>query len=54
MPVYDYKCNACNSIVEMKMVVDHTPPVCNQCSGVMSKVWTPPAVILRGGGWGGQ
>jgi putative FmdB family regulatory protein len=55
MPIYDFKCDKCESVVEMHMVHDSTiAPICNQCSGTMSKNWTPPAIIFRGGGWGGQ
>jgi len=55
MPVYDFKCEACDSVVEMRMATSEDPvPTCNQCGGLMTKVWTPPAVIFRGGGWGGQ
>jgi len=55
MPVYDYKCNKCNSQVEMHLAYDAThEPTCAECGGSMVKNYTPPAVIFRGGGWGGS
>jgi putative FmdB family regulatory protein len=55
MPTYDFKCDKCNSQVEMHMTYDATSlPVCSECGSTMTKNYTPPAVIFRGGGWGGQ
>ena len=52
MPVYDFQCHKCNSSVEMHMGYDSThAPVCNECGGTMSKNFTPPAIIFRGGGF---
>jgi hypothetical protein len=29
-------------------------PACEKCGEFMIKVYTPPAVQFKGGGWGGQ
>jgi putative FmdB family regulatory protein len=55
MPTYDFKCDKCNSQVEMHFAYDAVhAPVCTECGGTMTKNYTPPAVHFRGGGWGGQ
>lgn len=55
MPKYDFKCNTCDSVVEMKIAHDATErPVCESCGSNMVKVFTPPSVHFKGGGWGGQ
>lgn len=55
MPKYDFKCNQCNNAVEMHMAHDAIHrPACNNCGEDMVKVFTPPSVQFKGGGWGGQ
>mgnify|MGYP006281219377 FL=1 len=55
MPTYDFVCLACDKTVEMLMAVDATDrPQCETCGNFMNKVYTPPAVHFKGGGWGGQ
>jgi putative FmdB family regulatory protein len=55
MPKYDFTCLPCDSTVEMHFVFDSTNrPACEKCGEFMIKVYTPPAVQFKGGGWGGQ
>jgi putative FmdB family regulatory protein len=55
MPAYDFKCDNCNSVVELRIIYGATDtPLCTTCNGTMTKVWTAPAVHFKGGGWGGQ
>jgi putative FmdB family regulatory protein len=55
MPKYDFTCVPCDSTVEMHLAFDSTDrPACDRCGNFMTKVWTPPAVQFKGGGWGGQ
>jgi putative FmdB family regulatory protein len=56
MPKYDFKCDTCEgSIVEMHIAFESNErPNCDRCGSPMSKVFTPPAVQFKGGGWGGQ
>jgi putative FmdB family regulatory protein len=55
MPKHDFVCMSCDKTVEMHMTFDAvTPPECESCGNRMSKVWTPPSVHFKGGGWGGQ
>jgi len=55
MPKYDFTCTYCDSTVEIHQVMTITDrPTCSLCGYFMVKVWTPPAVHFKGGGWGGQ
>jgi putative FmdB family regulatory protein len=55
MPRYDFKCIECDSIVEIVMIDGDDPfPKCQKCNVTMSKVFTPPAIHFKGGGWGGS
>lgn len=56
MPKYDYKCHTCdNKPVELHHAFDSVVrPKCEDCGTEMVKVYTPPAVQFKGGGWGGQ
>ena len=55
MPTYDYKCNNCNSQVEVTRSFDQDgDPMCTGCNSTMSRVWQATPAIFRGGGWGGK
>lgn len=55
MPTYDFVCLVCDRTVEMHRAVDATDrPQCEECGNFMNKVYTPPSVHFKGGGWGGQ
>lgn len=55
MPKYDFVCVHCDRTVEMHMVFDSTDlPLCEVCGNRMTKVYTPPSVHFKGGGWGGS
>jgi putative FmdB family regulatory protein len=55
MPKYDFVCVPCDRSVEMHLTFDSTSfPECENCGNRMTKVYTPPSVQFKGGGWGGQ
>jgi len=55
MPKYDFVCVTCDSSVELHIAFDATTrPSCDKCGNFMTKVFTPPSVHFKGGGWGGQ
>lgn len=55
MPRYDFTCMECDKTVEKEMVFNSNEmPVCESCGNFMIKVFTPPAIHFKGGGWGGQ
>jgi putative FmdB family regulatory protein len=53
MPTFDFKCNNCDSVVEL-IITDDPFPKCERCDITLSKVFTPPAIHFKGGGWGGD
>lgn len=55
MPNYDFKCNECQTTVEMYMGFDdQNVPFCVTCEGPLTKVFTPTPAHFKGGGWGGK
>lgn len=55
MPKYDFQCFKCDSVVELHLTFNSMEkPKCNSCGADMVKVYTPPSVHFKGGGWGGS
>ncbi len=53
MPTFDFKCHLCDTVVEM-IITDDPLPKCKTCDTTLTKVYTPPAIHFKGGGWGGN
>ncbi len=54
MPIYDYRCSACDHLVEViHGINDPGPRYCESCGaeGTMRKGFATPAVVFKGGGW---
>lgn len=54
MPIYDYKCEKCSSVFELRHAFDEDPPktcVGDDCDGVMRRLFSPPTIIFKGSGW---
>jgi putative FmdB family regulatory protein len=52
MPLYLYRCEACGSEEEhIQKFSDPPMTKCEACGGKLSKVITPTAFHLKGGGW---
>lgn len=52
MPIYDFKCDPCNSIVEIKTVFgDEIPKLCINCSAEMTRQISIPAIQFKGSGF---
>jgi putative FmdB family regulatory protein len=52
MPKYDYKCDACETVIEVqKSFSDSDQEVCAICGLEMSKVYTPVGVTFKGSGF---
>ena len=51
MPTYDYKCNECGGVREIRRSIhDNYQPVC--CEKTMTQVWgATPGVIFNGSGF---
>jgi putative FmdB family regulatory protein len=48
MPLYDFKCQCCNEVIEIDEPV---PPPCNTCGNTMLRIWSAPAVHFKGSGF---
>jgi putative FmdB family regulatory protein len=53
MPRFDFRCLMCETVVEL-VVTDDPFPKCKTCDVTLHKVYTPPAIHFKGGGWGGN
>ena len=48
MPNYDFKCETCNSVVELQ---DPTALRCGTCGNTMVRIWTSPGIQFKGSGF---
>jgi len=52
MPLYEYKCTACNKHTEkIQKFSDPEITACPHCGGKLERVLSAPAVSFKGGGW---
>jgi putative FmdB family regulatory protein len=54
MPIYDYRCTACDHLSEViHGINDPGPRFCESCGaeGTMRKGFATPAVLFKGSGW---
>lgn len=54
MPIYEYKCAACEKVTEvLQKLNDPPPPSCPHCGekDCMKKQVTAASIELKGGGW---
>ncbi len=52
MPVYEYKCKACDNQFELRQKFSDPPASqCPQCGGEVEKLISTAAFSLKGGGW---
>lgn len=52
MPIYEYKCLKCGSVLEaLQKVSDKPLKKCPKCKGPIKKVISPPALQFKGTGW---
>ena len=55
MPVYEYRCNACNHQFELRQKFSDSPAdTCPKCGGAVHKMVSAAAFSLKGGGWYGD
>jgi putative FmdB family regulatory protein len=55
MPVYEYRCTACNHKFELRQKFSDAPAdECPKCSGAVHKMVSAAAFSLKGGGWYGD
>ena len=53
MPTYEYQCNACKAVYELRQGFDaETTHKCEECGkGTAKRVLHAPPVVFKGGGW---
>ncbi|UCC39384.1 MAG: zinc ribbon domain-containing protein [Candidatus Aminicenantes bacterium] len=52
MPIYEYKCLKCGSVLEVLQKISDRPlKKCPKCKGPLKKVISPPALQFKGNGW---
>jgi putative FmdB family regulatory protein len=52
MPLYEYKCIACQKLVEkIQKFSDPEITICSHCGGTLERVVSAPAIAFKGGGW---
>ena len=54
MPIYEYKCDKCGCLFEVRQDFDDEPLTeCrnNDCKGPVHRVFSPPTIIFKGSGF---
>lgn len=51
MPMYQYRCSECKEEVEVKQGFYETPLTVCPCGGELSRVFSSPAITLKGAGF---
>lgn len=52
MPLYEYRCTHCGSVIEVLQKVDERPRrTCQDCGGRLEKILSSPAIQFKGSGW---
>ena len=52
MPIYEYECNICHHLFELKQGFDEEPVAeCPKCAGEARRVLQSPPIIFKGSGF---
>ena len=52
MPIYEYRCNACNDEFEVTQKISDEPlRTCPKCNGPVEKLISHSSFVLKGSGW---
>ncbi len=52
MPIYEYECQKCHEIIEVKQSLADAPlTTCPACEGELCKIISQTSFRLKGGGW---
>lgn len=52
MPVYEYKCDVCDVILEVvQKITDEPLKECSKCGGPLRKLISSTSFVLKGNGW---
>jgi putative FmdB family regulatory protein len=52
MPIYEYKCEKCGSVIEaLQKFSDEPLTTCSHCQGALNKLISHSSFHLKGSGW---
>ncbi len=52
MPIYEYRCNSCDSVIEIIQKFSDAPLTqCRNCGGTLERLISPPGLQFKGSGW---
>jgi len=52
VPTYEYKCDACDRVFEVRQRITEDPlTTCDVCGGTVRRLLSAAPFILKGGGW---
>ncbi len=52
MPIYEYRCDACNDEFEVTQKISDDPlRTCPKCNGPVEKLISQSSFVLKGSGW---
>ena len=52
MPTYEYECDACHRVFEVRQRITEAPlTACDACGGPVHRLLSPAPFILKGEGW---
>lgn len=52
MPLYEYRCESCDQVIEvLQRFSDEPLRECRSCGGKLERLLSPPGLQFRGTGW---
>src|SRR5262245_48031561 len=52
MPLYEYKCQTCGDLIEVRQKFSDAPlTVHEKCGGLLERLISPSALLFKGSGW---
>ena len=52
MPIYEYRCDSCDRVVEViQKFADDPLTLCESCGGPLERLLSPPGLHFKGSGW---
>ncbi len=52
MPIYEYRCDSCGSLIEVLQKFSDAPLTeCRSCGGSLKRLLSPPGLQFKGSGW---
>jgi len=55
MPTYEFRCGSCETYGTAQFSFEQDASMrCPRCNIMMSKIYSAPGLVFKGGGWGGK